>query len=111
MMPNSIEDWTYADFKTLMLLYAANSDFRITAEENAIIEKETSGPRGKEIRALFDQNSDFENINLILSFRDRFFSSEADKQKLLDEVCALCNADQDYSSVERAVIAVLEKVM
>lgn len=89
-----------------LLLYAANVDTHIDAEEKKIIrQKLNSKEEWKKVRQVFKNDSDFTRTEKIASWIEN--ASDEQKEELLDEVKQLMQADGDFSTVENYLLKLL----
>lgn len=109
-MKETREDWTYSEFRTYLLLYAANADFIIRKEEKDVILEESNNKEYKKILKKFENDSDLEKIKTIMSFREKYFSTEEEVEKLLDEVKEVLFADDEFHYYERNFLMFFKKL-
>jgi len=100
-----------AQFRTFILLYVANSDMKIKESEIQYIRDVAQCENFEEIKALFEGSSDYECIQLIMSYRDRFFSTAEAQNALLKEVTELFGKDGNYSLLEENTMKIFKKLI
>lgn len=110
-MESNKHQWNYYEFRTYLLLYAANADFVVQKEEHELILANSSKKEYQHIHKIFCKDSDFERIETIQSFREQFFPKEEDVDRILSEVSVLLNVDEDINLYERNFYMMLEKIL
>jgi len=60
---------------------------------------------------LFSGSSDYECIQLIMSYRDRFFATPEDQHGLLEDIKNLFGSDGKYSLLEANTMKMLKKLI
>ncbi len=104
-------NWSYAEFNAFVLFYAANADSRITSEETVLIRAHLTEAQFLDIEAAFKSHSDSEILNHILSYRDRYFSTKAEREQLLADMQAVFNADANFSIMERNMQRIFQRMI
>lgn len=110
-MLSQTENWTYAEFHTFVLLYAANTDGRITSEEENLIASILNEPDYARIKSVFMACDDADALGIIFSYKDQYCSTKADKDKILQDMQEIYKADQDYGQIERTVLHLFERML
>jgi uncharacterized tellurite resistance protein B-like protein len=103
--------WSYTEFHAFVLFYAANADGRITSEEIALIRTHVTESQFLAIETAFKSNTDSTVLNHILSYRERYFSTQTDREKLLADMQAIFNADSNFSTMERNVQRIFQRII
>jgi hypothetical protein len=98
-------------FRTFLLLYAANADMQQTELETQYIREIAPCDNFDEMHALFTGCSDYECLQLILSYRDQFFPTVQDQDNLLQEVANLFQKDGDYGLLEGNAMKMIKKLI
>lgn len=89
-----------------LLLYAANIDTHIDTEEKEIIKsKLDSKEEWKEVKKLFEGDSDYERTEKVTKLIEG--ASDAQKNLWLNEVKSIMQADGDFSVAERYLLKLL----
>jgi hypothetical protein len=110
-MNENILNWNSHEFKVYLLLYVANADFELKAEEKQIILSKATKTEYQYIHEVFEKDSDFERIETILSYKEKFFPTEQDTEMLIKEIAELLNADGEYNLYERNFFRMLQKIL
>lgn len=105
------QNWNFEEFTTYLLLYASNSDLEITEDEVALIKKRISEEQYNRIRTAFDQTSQYQQIQTILSYKGLYFPTEDRARELIDMVKKLYNVDGHFSILERNDMRLLKKLI
>jgi len=104
-------NWNHDEFLTFVLIHAALADFEIQDEEHDIISIIVPEKRFKGLLKFHKGNKDFENINIILKLKDKFCSTEEEKQKVCDEIKTVFDSDGDYNLYERNMDMALNLIL
>ncbi len=99
------------DFTVLVMLYAAGIDAKFTKEEEELIKSETSPPSYMKMKALYSKYSDKGVIDLILSYANRYLSTEKEQAALMESIRKVFTADNRYSQFEHAVMGIFQKML
>ena len=67
-------NWTYNEFLAYLLLYAANADLGVNRDEKEMLFSKVSFEDYKHIRKVFEDASDYESLQTILTFREEYFN-------------------------------------
>ena len=100
-MKEIYKTWTYEDFIAFALYYAAMSDFIFTDEEKELVLKHTNDDSFKEISHFYKNNSDYENAQVIIYFKDNFLKTDEDKLNLKAAVKEMFDSDGEYNILEK----------
>lgn len=103
--------YTKDEFITFLLLYAAHADAEFTQEEKDMILDHANGETYQKIYDDFVDKNDYQAIQTILSYRDKYFPSEEAKTELLSDVKDMFCADGEFSSFEREILHLLQRLM
>ena len=110
-MANQTDNWTYAEFHAFTMLYAANADGEITPEERNLILTNLSTGDYTRMKAIFQNCDDAEALDLILSYRDQYCRTQADKDKILADMLAIYHADAVFEQIERGVHQLFKRML
>lgn len=105
------KNWSYAEFHAFTLFYAANADGHITLEEIALIRPTLTEAQYNAVEAAFIRSSDSEALDHILSYRERYFSTPAERERLLADMQAVFKADRVFSAMERNLERVFQRMI
>ena len=104
-------DWIFDEFLAFLLIYASHVDFDFSDEEKEEIEKIVSKKIFDEVYAHFQTLTDYQALELILSYKDVYFSTDEEKETLFKEMHNLFNIDGDFSTLEKELLLFLKKLM
>jgi len=104
-------NWSYNEFSTFAMLYAATIDSHIDKEEEDLIRQRLDEAGYQKIKAVFEQCSDHECINTILSYHDQYMADEAGRQRLLDDFRSVFTADHRYSPMEQEMMHIFKQLL
>jgi hypothetical protein len=110
-MKRDYNNWTYQDFLSYMLIYAASSDLNISEEEREYIQKRVEKDEFKEILKCFNKHSDYERIEVVKTLGEKYSNDIGSKSELRKELIKLFYADDDYSILEKNFFLMIKKIM
>lgn len=102
---------TAEDYKSFLLTYLAEADFKVTPEEREIIYKHISADRYENLKHLVDRMSDFECLNVISDYKRIHLTNQADLDALIKEMEDIYNANKHKSVLEKNMLLGLKKVL
>ena len=99
------------EFKTLVMLYAANIDGNIQSEEvKVMLEKSGFDTVGK-MEKLFAKMSDVEVLDCISENKSQYAATEADRLDLIHDLCAIIEADEECTVMENQMIRAMGRLL
>lgn len=110
-MSTNTENWTYAEFHAFVMLYAANTDGHITWQEENLIRPGLAESDYQQIKSIFMACDDAVALNAILSYRDKYFPTKAEKDKILADMKEIYKADSVFSQIEGRVLQMFERMI
>lgn len=99
------------EFKTLVMLYAANIDGDIKSEEVKVMLKKSDFDIVKKVEKLFAKISDMEVLECIRENKALYAATEADRLDLIANVCAVIEADEVCSVMEEQMVRGLRRLL
>ena len=102
---------TAEDYKSFLLTYLAEADFKVTREEREIILKHISADRYDSLKHLIDRMSDFECLKVIGEYKRIHLTNQADLDALIAEMEEVYNANKHKSVLEKNMLLGLKKVL
>ena len=105
------KNWSYAEFHAFTLFYAANADGHTTLEEITLIRPTLTDEQYTAVESVFIKSSDSEALNHILSYRERYFSTPAERERLLTNMQAIFKADRVFSTMERNLERIFQRML
>ncbi len=110
-MTSQNDPWTYPEFHAFVMLYAANADGRITLEEENLIMPTLPPEEYAQVKSVFQSCDDSQALDIILSYRDQYCRSQADKAKILADMLAIYQANAAYDQIERGVHQIFKRML
>lgn len=104
---------TKEEFKTLVMLYAANIDGNIQSEEvRVMLEKSGFDTVEKEkMENLFAKMNDAEALAVIRENKPLHVATEGDRIELLADLCAVIEADEKCTMMEEQLVKAMRRVL
>lgn len=99
------------EFKTLVMLYAANIDGNIQSEEVKVMLEKTGFDTVDKVEKLFEKMSDMEVLNCIRENKALFAATEADRLDLIHDCCAIIEADEKCTMMEKQLVRAMRRVL
>ena len=88
------------EFKTLVMLYAANIDGNIKSEEVKVMLERSGFEAVEKTEKLFAKMSDAEALAVIRENKPLHVATEGDRIDLMADLCAIIEADEKCSVME-----------
>lgn len=111
IMPNTTTaDWTRDDFLALVLIYASHADLKMSDDEVAWIKQQVGNVHFNKANELYQEQSDYQNIETICELKKQFFPGEEGKKALQDYMASLFEVDHEYSHLEEYVMIGLKRL-
>lgn len=101
----------YNEYLSFLLLYAADIDQQINIDEKEIILEIVEQSEYKEIKKSFDKLNDFERIQIIMTNKEEFITTEAEREDIFKNLKRIFLADDQYMAVEQAIFMYLKKLL
>ena len=102
--------WSYDQFKTYLLIFAAESNQIITKEEKDYIEAQFDSLLIKTVQKEINKDNDFQRIQKIMAYIEQNNLSKTDLDELLKEIHTVYQSDGKFDTVEQGVFQFLEKL-
>lgn len=103
-------DWTKDELVAYVLLFAANADFKESAEERKLIISKVDKKTFKEIHEEFDDDNDYQSIKKIMISLEQHNYDKEDIDLLLEDLKILFFSDDDFDPMERTMLKSLERL-
>lgn len=110
-MHKDITTWNYEEFLAFLLLYAAQADLEMSEEEQELIVEKTGKAAFEQAKKELLRLNDYDALQTILSFKDRFFATETQKNDLINDIKSICKSDGKLSGIEQEITLMLAKIM
>lgn len=102
---------TKEEFKVLVMLYAANIDGHIHEDELEVILEKTDKTVLEKMKKQFPKMSDSELLNCLSEYKDSYLSTPEDRRHMLDDIHGVFSVDEHYSTMERHLFRVIDKLL
>ena len=99
------------DYKSFLLTYLAEADYKVTQEEREIILKHISEDRYESLKSLIDRMSDFECLQVITTYKRAYLTDQHVLDELIREMEDIYNANDHKSVLEQNMLLGLKKVL
>lgn len=99
------------EFKVMALLYVANIDGNIKAEEVKAMMEKTDNTTFETVNKMFSKMNDADILEYINENKSAFINSESDLESLINDCCAIISADERNTVMEEYIVKALERVL
>ena len=99
------------EFKTLLMLYAANIDGNIQSEEVKIMLEKSGFDVVEKMEKMFAKMSDAEVLDCIRENKPFYADSEANRLDLIHDVCEIIEADENCTVIESQMVRALGRLL
>lgn len=99
------------EFKVMALLYVANIDGNIKAEEVKAIVEKTDNTTFETVNKMFSKMNDADILEYINENKSAFINSESDLESLINDCRAIISADERNTVMEEYIVKALERVL
>lgn len=103
--------WSKDEFVAFLLFFAAKANMEYVDEEREMILKIISVDQLRQIEKEFYGLSDFQSIEIIHSYKTKYYSTPAEKKEVLDRIKNLFTADGEYDTMEKNMLLMLKKIL
>ena len=99
------------EFKTLVMLYAANIDGNVQSEEVKVMLEKSGFETVEKIEKLFAKMSDAEVLACIRENKAQHAATEAERLDLIHDLCTVIEADEKVSVIEEQMVRGMRRVL
>ena len=99
------------EFKTLVMLYAANIDGHIQPEEVEVMLEKADETTFKKMCKVVKKMGDSEIIDTIRENKNLFAATESERGQLLSDLRSIIEADEKSSPMENYLLKAVEKLL
>lgn len=103
-------DWTKDELVAYILLYAANADFKESAEERDFIISKVDKQTFNEIHEEFKLDNDYQGLKKIMISLEQHNYNKEDIDLLLEDIKAMFFIDDDFDITERIMLKSLKRL-
>ena len=99
------------EFKTLVMLYAANIDGNIQSEEVKVMLEKTGFDTVKKVEKMFAKMRDMEVLDCIRENKAQYAATEADRMSLIHDLCVIIEADEKSTAMEGQMVRAMRRLL
>ena len=99
------------EFKTLVMLYAANIDGNIQSDEVKVMLEKTGFETVDKMEKMFAKMNDAEALAVIRENKPLYVATEGDRIDLMADLCAIIEADKKCTAMEDAMVRTMRRVL
>ena len=99
------------EFKVLVMLYAANIDGNIQSEEVKVMLEKTDFDTVEKAEKMFAKMNDFQVLECIRENKAEYAATEADRDELLHDLCAIIEADEKCTTMEEQLVKTVRRIV
>jgi len=103
--------WNHDEFRCFLLLHAAMADMEFSQDEKQLILDRIGPCALAEVKEEFDVLNDYERLNVISSYKDKFYHTAEKKAELLVRIEELFEIDGTYTTTEHNLFLMLRKLL
>jgi uncharacterized tellurite resistance protein B-like protein len=105
------EEFSYDDFIAYVMIYAAYADLELSSEEKQLIQSKVNADHFDKLMQLYHEQSDMDHIDTFTALCAKFCPEPEDKEKLLQDMVQLFEADHDFSLMEHNFLRALKHLI
>ncbi len=99
------------EFKTLVMLYAANIDGNIQSEEVKVMLEKTGFDTVEKVEKLFNKMNDSEVLECIRENKAFYADTDINRLEIIHDLCEIIEADEKCTMMEEQVVSALRRVL
>ena len=99
------------EFKTLVMLYAANIDGNTQSDEVKVMLEKTGFETVDKMEKMFAKMNDAEALAVIRENKPLYVATEGDRIDLIADLCAIIEADEKCTAIEEAMVRTMRRVL
>ena len=99
------------EFKTLVMLYAANVDGTIQSEEVKVMLEKSGFDTVEKMENLFDKMNDAEVLDCIRENKALYAATEDDRMDMIADFCAIIEADEKCTMMEEQMLKAMRRLL
>ena len=99
------------EFKTLVMLYAANIDGNIQSEEVKVMLEKNGFETVEKMEKNYAKMSDAEVLDCIRENKPLYAATESDCLDILADLCAIIEADEKCTAMEQQMVRNMRRVL
>ncbi len=102
---------TKEEFKTLVMLYAANIDGNIQSEEVRIMLEKSGFDTVEKMEHIFAKMNDAEALECIRENKPFYAETEAGRLEIIHDICEIIEADEKCTLIEEQMVREMRRVL
>ncbi len=110
-MNTKVENWTYQEFITFLLIHASYADLEFTESEYLAILKHVPQQTFDTVNSHYDKLGEYEQLQVIMACKDRFIKTQEDKMKMMNLLSDQFKADGVVSKLELLLMDFLDRLI
>ena len=99
------------EFKTLVMLYAANIDGNIQSDEVKVMLEKTGFETVDKVEKMFAKMNDAEALAVIRENKPLYVATEGDRIDLIADLCAIIEADEKCTMMEQQMVRAMGRLL
>jgi len=108
----NLENWTYSEFLTYLLIFGANADLDLTRDEEAEIVFKMGEDEYKKVKMVFDSQNDKEHIDVVSFLYAKYENQIGGKENLVKELKGIFSIGHKKEHVlDRYMLIMLQKIL
>ena len=110
-MKDLYKNWSFEEYLTFIMYYAAMADYNIAPEEKEIMLESIGMEKFNEVKKFHTQNTDYENVQAIYYFKEKFCTDDSKLQQVHEVIMKMFDADGDYNFYEKNMKRALDMLL
>ena len=107
-----LENWTYNDFLTYLLILGANADLNITKDEEDEIVYKMGEEEFKKVKMVYDRQNDVEHIEVVSFLYKKYEDQIGGKENLVNELKNIFSVGNKKEHVlDRYMLMMLKRIL
>lgn len=98
------------EFEVFLLIYAAHVDYEFSEEEIAFILKKTDQDTFDRMNDLFNNIADFTSLKIIIIYKNLYYKTKAEEDRILELLTELFTVDGDFSRIEKVFVPFFKRM-
>ena len=99
------------EFKTLVMLYAANIDGNIQSEEVKVMLEKTGFDTVEKMEKLFAKMNDTEVLDCIRENKAFYADTEINRLEIIHDLCEIIEADEKFTMMEEQMVRAMRRLL
>ncbi|UTW62135.1 TerB family tellurite resistance protein [bacterium SCSIO 12741] len=105
------DEWDYEDFLAFTLMFAAYSDLEVHREELRLMKTMVGEGHFEIVEEILGKLNDYDRIQLLTSFKDKFFPTDDQRDKMLEDMKRIFLADGQLNQIEQIYSIYLKRIL